>query len=306
MRICRFNEDRLGVVVGNDVHDVTHVQDKIRQASRYDMKGDAVIAALPSWRVELKEAAARMPGVRLSRVNLISPVARPSKVMAAPTNYRKHIDEMHARTDLARDPAQRRTPPDIAKAGIFLKSNSSVVGPSEGIPLRFLNGINEHEVELVVVIGKKGTDIPRDKAKDYIAGYTLGLDMTYRGTEDRSFRKSIDGYSVLGPWIVTADEIPNPDDLTITLELNNERRQTAETKDLIYGIARLIEFASSFYTLYPGDVYYTGTPQGVSRVKPGDVLRISSEPIGNFEITVRAHPDAGLRTGAAAVAGGSR
>src|SRR6202030_473857 len=89
---------------------------------------------------------------------------------------------------------------------------------------------------------------------DYIAGYTLGLDITVRGPDDRSFRKSVDGYAVLGPWMVTADEIPNPDDVTITLHLNNELKQTADTKDLIYDIGRLIEFASSFYTLYPGEL----------------------------------------------------
>src|SRR5438445_532749 len=216
--------------------------------------------------------AAKAPGRPLGDVKLISPIARPSKAMAAPTNYRKHIVEMRARTDLPRE-ATARQPPDIGKAGIFLKSNSSIVGPSEGIPLRFLDRTNEHEIELVVVIGKQGTNIPKEKAKDYIAGYTLGLDMTCRGEEDRSFRKSIDGYSVLGPWMVTADEIANPDDVTITLTNNGELKQTAETKDLIYDVARLIEFASAFYTLHPGDVYYTGTPQGVAAVKPGNVLR---------------------------------
>ena len=113
--------------------------------------------------------------------------------------------------------------------------------------------------------------------------------MTCRGGEDRSFRKSIDGYAVLGPWLVTADEIENPDDVTVTLTVNGALKQTAETKDLIYDIGRLVEFASSFYTLYPGDVYYTGTPQGVSAVKPGDVLRGHCDPIGAFEIKVRAH-----------------
>jgi 2-keto-4-pentenoate hydratase/2-oxohepta-3-ene-1,7-dioic acid hydratase in catechol pathway len=92
---------------------------------------------------------------------------------------------------------------------------------------------------------------------------------------------------------VTADEIPDPDDVIITLHNNNELKQTADTKDLIYDIGRLIEFASSFYTLYPGDVYYTGTPHGVAQVKPGDVLRIHSAPIGAFEIKVRAHQAGG-------------
>ena len=288
MKLCRFDEDRLGVVVGNMVHDVTAAQDEIRKSARYDMKGDAVIAALPTWRPRIEEMAKQVAGKPLSSVKLLSPIARPSKTMAAPTNYKKHIEEMRSRTDLPREATQRQ-PPDIGKAGIFLKSNSSIVGPSEGIPLRFLDRTNEHEIELVAVIGKQGTNIPKDKAKEYIAGYTLGLDMTCRGGEDRSFRKSIDGYSVLGPWFVTADEIPNPDDVTVTLTVNGVLKQTADTKDLIYDISRLIEFASSFYTLYPGDVYYTGTPQGVSPVKPGDLLQIDCAPIGAFEIKCRAH-----------------
>ena len=92
---------------------------------------------------------------------------------------------------------------------------------------------------------------------------------------------------------IAARRSPTPrafsDDVTITLHLNNELKQTADTKDLIYDVGRLIEFASSFYTLYPGDVYYTGTPHGVSPVKPGDVLRINSAPIGAFDIKLRAH-----------------
>jgi 2,4-didehydro-3-deoxy-L-rhamnonate hydrolase len=288
MKLCRFDQDRLGVVTGGKVHDVTAAQDEIRRAAPYDMKGDAVIAALPAWRSRIEEMARKVPGKALSEVKLLSPVARPSKTMAAPTNYKKHIAEMAARRDSGGE-AAKRLPSDIGAAGIFLKSNSAIVGPSEGIPIRFPDRRNEHEIELVVVIGKQGSDIPRERAKDYIAGYTLGLDMTVRGTEDRSFRKSVDGYAVLGPWMVTADEIANPDDVTVTLHLNGELKQTAQTRDLIYDIGRLIEFASLFYTLYPGDIYYTGTPHGVSPVKPGDVLRAKSDPIGEFEIKVRAH-----------------
>jgi 2-keto-4-pentenoate hydratase/2-oxohepta-3-ene-1,7-dioic acid hydratase in catechol pathway len=288
MRICRFDEDRLGVVIGDKVHDVTQAQNEIRAAARYDMKGDPVIAALPAWRQRLEEMAAKSAGKPVSGVKLLSPVARPSKVMAAPTNYAKHVAEMAARRDLAPE-APKRNSSKIGEAGIFLKANSSVVGPSEGIPIRFPDRRNEHELELVVIIGKQGSDIPKEKALDYIAGYCLGFDMTTRGSEDRSFRKSIDGYSPLGPWMVTADEIKNPNDLTATLHVNDELRQTARTKDLIYDIGRLIEFASSFYTLYPGDIYFTGTPEGVGPVKPGDVIRARCDAIGQLEIKVRAH-----------------
>ena len=290
MKICRFDDDRLGVVIGDMVHDVTKAQNEIRAAARYDMTGDAVIAALPQWRKRLEEMAAKAPGKPVSAVKLASPVARPSKVMAAPVNYAKHVAEMAVRTDIRKpeqQQAKRRS--KIAEQGIFLKANSAIVGASEGIPIRFPDRINEHELELVVVIGKKGSDIPKDKALDYVAGYALGFDMTTRGSEDRSFRKSIDGYAPVGPWLVTADEFGDPSDVTATLHVNDELRQTANTRELIFDVPRLIEFASSFYTLHPGDIYFTGSPAGVGPVKPGDVLRARCDRIGELEIKTRAH-----------------
>jgi 2-keto-4-pentenoate hydratase/2-oxohepta-3-ene-1,7-dioic acid hydratase in catechol pathway len=111
-----------------------------------------------------------------------------------------------------------------------------------------------------------------------------------RGREDRSFRKSPDGYAVLGPWMVTADELPDPDSVPISIEVNGEVRQSSNTSQLIYDCRRLIEFASEFYTLYPGDLVYTGTPEGVSPVKPGDVIVCrSSAVLGELKIDVRAH-----------------
>src|SRR3984893_12298243 len=129
MKLCRFDEDRLGVVIGDRVHDVTEAQSQIRAAARYDMKGDAVIAALPASRKRIEDMAAKSRGIAVAQGKLISPVARPSKTMAAPTNYGKHIEEMTARRDIS-DAAKRHSP-KIGQAGIFLKSNSAVVGPSE-------------------------------------------------------------------------------------------------------------------------------------------------------------------------------
>ena len=288
MKLCRFDNDRLGVVIGANVHDITDIQTQIRAAAPYAAYADAVIAALPQWRGRMEDAAAKAPGKPISSVKLLSPIARPPKNIAAPTNYAKHIAEMQARRDQGMNIGTHS--PKIKEAGIFLKSNTSIVGPSEGIPIRFPERRNEHEAELVAIIGKKGTDISIDKALDYVAGYCLGLDMTTRGPEDRSFRKSIDGYSVLGPWFVTADEIEDPNDLPLKLDVNGEVRQNTTTRDLIYNMHKLIEFASSFYTLYPGDVYYTGTPEGVAPVKPGDVIRVTSAPqLGELVITCRAH-----------------
>ena len=288
MRICRFNEDRLGVVRDDMVYDVSAAQDEMRKSARYDMRGDAVIAALPQWRERLEKMAASAPGKPLAQVKLLPPVARPSKLMAAPTNYRKHIEEMNHVAE-AHVGGVRRFSTDIGEAGIFLKANSALVGPSEGIPIRFPDKRNDHEIELVLIIGREGSRIPRDKALDYVAGYCLGLDMTVRGPQDRSFRKSCDGYAVLGPWMVTADEIADPDNQPLSLTVNGEARQDTNTSYLIYDIRRLIEFASEYYTLYPGDVYYTGTPEGVGPVKPGDrLVGRSAAVLGELQVDVRA------------------
>ena len=285
MKLCRYDDDRLGVVRGELIHDVTQAQTQIRAAAPYAMTGDAVIAALPAWRSRLEEMAAKAPGKPISAVKLLSPVARPSKLVAAPTNYKAHIDEMAARAT-----AQNIKPsPAIGTAGLFLKANSSLVGPSEGVAIRFPERRNEHEVELAIIFGREGSDIPRDKALDYVAGYCVGLDMTARGPEDRSFRKSIDTYSVLGPWMVTADEISDPDNVPLNIAVNGEIKQSSNTNQLIYDCRKLIEWGSTFYTFYPGDVLFTGTPEGVSPVKPGDVMRAEIPAIGVMSVAVRAH-----------------
>jgi 2,4-didehydro-3-deoxy-L-rhamnonate hydrolase len=290
MKLCRYDDDRLGVVRDGLVHDVTEAQTEIRKAAPYAMRGDAVVAALPAWRERIERMADKARGVPIAQVKLLSPVARPTKLTCAPTNYQAHINEMQAAAAKPGSQVVAHQSSKILDAGMFLKSNSSLVGPSEGIPLRFPDRRNDHEIELVMVIGKAGSDIPQAKALDYVACYCLGLDITVRGREDRSFRKSVDGYAVAGPWMVTADEIPNPDVLPLTLTVNGEVRQKSNTSDLIYNCRRLIEFASSFYTLYPGDLLYTGTPEGVGPVKPGDVIVCRSDPVlGELKIDVRAH-----------------
>jgi 2-keto-4-pentenoate hydratase/2-oxohepta-3-ene-1,7-dioic acid hydratase in catechol pathway len=290
MKLCRYDDDRLGVVRGELVHDVTEAQTEIRKSMPYAMKGDAVVAALPQWRERIERMADKAPGKPLASVKLLPPVARPTKLTCAPTNYQAHIAEMDK---ASKDPGSgivRHHAPNILDAGMFLKANSALVGASEGIPIRFPERRNDHEAELVMVIGKTGSDIPQAKALDYVACYALGLDMTVRGREDRSFRKSVDGYAVLGPWMVTADEIPDPDNVPLSLTVNGETKQSSNTSQLIYNCRRLIEFASEFYTLYPGDLVYTGTPDGVGPVKPGDVIVCRSAPaLGELKIDVRAH-----------------
>jgi len=295
MKLCRYDDDRLGVVRGDLVHDVTEAQTEIRKSLPYAMKGDAVLAALPQWRERIERIADKAPGKPIAQVKLLPPVARPTKLSCAPTNYQAHIEEMQKASAQPGSQIVRLQSSKILEAGMFLKANSALVGPSAGIPIRFPDRRNDHEVELVMVIGKTGSDIPQAQALDYVVGYCLGLDMTVRGGEDRSFRKSVDGYAVLGPWMVTADELSNPDAVPISLEINGELRQNSNTSQLIYNCRRLIEFASAFYTLYPGDLVYTGTPEGVGPVKPGDVIVCRSSPaLGELKINVRAHEIGGV------------
>ena len=296
MKLCRYDDDRLGVVRGDMVHDVTAAQTEIRASAPYAMKGDAVVAALPQWQERMEQMADKAPGKPIASLKLLPPVARPSKLSCAPTNYQAHIAEMEKAAAQPGSQIVRAQSAKILEAGMFLKANSALVGPAEGIPLRFPDRRNDHEVELVMVIGKSGSDISQSRALDHVAGYCLGLDMTVRGREDRSFRKSVDGYAVLGPWMVTADEIPDPDALPISLTVNGEMRQNSNTSQLIYSCRRLIEFASEFYTLNPGDLVYTGTPDGVSPVKPGDVIVCRSAPVlGELTIKVRAHEVGSVR-----------
>ena len=164
-----------------------------------------------------------------------------------------------------------------------------MVGAGEGVHLRFPDRLNEHELEFMIIIGKQGSQIPAAKALDYVAGYCLSLDMTVRGDEERSFRKSIDSYAVIGPWCVTKDEVPNPDDVPFKLFCNGQLRHNAHTNDLIYSCSKLIELASAFYTLHPGDVIFTGAPAGVGPVKPGDILTAECAAIGPMEVKIHAY-----------------
>ena len=161
------------------------------------------------------------------------------------------------------------------------------MGPSDGVRLRFENRRTDHEVELAIVIGRECCDASEEDALSYVAGYTIGLDMTIRGSEDRSLRKAVDTHSVLGPWLVTTNEIENSDRLDISLSVNGRRKQHSNTSRMIYSTRKLIAYASSFYTLYPGDVIMSGTPEGVGPVSVGDILECSIERIGSMHVIIR-------------------
>jgi 2-keto-4-pentenoate hydratase/2-oxohepta-3-ene-1,7-dioic acid hydratase in catechol pathway len=286
MRICRFGEGRLGLVEGTNVRDVTQALE-VLPAYRYPLPThDVMIEHWAKVTDCIRTIAPSAPVLPLEGLKLLSPVANPSKIIAAPVNYQKHLTEV--KTDAALHQGNVAHTITIQKAGLFLKANSSLVGPGEGIALRHLDRRNDHEVELALVIGKQASNISKENALDHVAGYAIGLDITIRGTEDRSFRKSPDSYTVLGPWLVTADEVGNPGSLDLKISVNGELRQDSNTSYMILNVPELIELASSFYTLYPGDIISTGTPEGVSPIVPGDTIAATIEKIGTMEVKVRA------------------
>lgn len=282
MRICRFNGGRLGLVKGDQVIEITPVLDLL-PAQRYPLpQKDLLIEALPHLRSAIEAEASKGASYALASVRFEPPVANPGKIIGAPINYKAHVEESKADANIGHG----RNITTIGDWGMFLKAGSSLIGCSDDIVLRFPDRRNDHEVELGVVIGKQGNQIKAADAMDYIAGYTVALDMTLRGPEFQCFRKSIDSYSVIGPWLVTADEVPNPNALDLWLTVNGEPRQKSNTSLLVYDIARLIEFASAFYTLMPGDIIMSGTPEGVGPVKPGDLIHAGITSIGQFSIRV--------------------
>lgn len=283
MRLCRFAEDRVGLVSGDQVFDATSAL--AGQSFRYPLpRFEPLIAHLAELRFEIERAAQMAKPLPIVSANFLSPVANPGKIIAAPVNYQKHLEE--ARADSAIH--HQKQVEEIQRVGLFLKATSSMVGPSQGVAIRHPDRRTDHEIELAAVIGRAADRVPAERALDCVAGYCIGLDITVRGPEERSLRKSIDSYTVLGPWLVTSDELTDPSCLDLVLKVNGEIRQRANTRDLIIGVAELIAFASSFYTLLPGDVLLTGTPAGVGPIQAGDVMSAAIEQIGHMDVRVRA------------------
>ena len=216
-------------------------------------------------RPETDPAAPRHP---LEEVTLLAPLLRPGKILAVAANYQDHVTE----TGGDRIDKSRISP------RLFLKPPTAISGPGEDIELPSVSGQIDWEAELVVVLGRGGKDIPVESALGHVAGYTVGNDVSARSMDygyerdtadpavgffDWLNGKWLDGFAALGPWLLTADEVPDPQALEISLELNGEVMQHGTTGDMIFSVAEQIAFASRLMTLEPGDVIYTGTPAGV-------------------------------------------
>lgn len=282
MRLCQFEPGRIGLVRGDRVHDVTAITAELGAPGYPLPRHDLLIAALDDLRPRIEALADITPAQPLDQVRLAAPVANPGKLIAAPVNYLDHLTE--AREDLIVLFQQKVE--EIQKIGLFLKATSSLSGCGQAIRLGFPDRRTDHELELAVVIGRTTRHVAPQDALAQVAGYCIGLDITLRGPEERSLRKSGDTHSVLGPWLVTADALGDPSNLAMHLDVNGERRQTANTRDLILSVPELIALASRHYTLHPGDVLFTGTPAGVGEIRDGDVIEATIERIGTMRVRV--------------------
>ena len=282
MKLCLFNENRIGVALGDEVVDVTEAFAAIPKPTWPYPRSDWVIQHFEDVRSTVEKMSETGVRVPLRDVKLRAPVANPGKIIGAPINYKDHIAEANADAQINHG----KTFTELDKFGLFLKANSSLIGCSEEIEIPFADRRTDHEVELAVVVGRKAKRVSRQEALDYVFGYAVGLDMTVRGPEFPAFRKSADTFTVLGPWIVTKDEIADPNLLDLSVRVNDEVKQSSNTKYLIFDVQRLIEYASAMYTLYPGDVIMTGTPAGVGPVAPGDILEASIAGIGSMSVRV--------------------
>jgi 2-keto-4-pentenoate hydratase/2-oxohepta-3-ene-1,7-dioic acid hydratase in catechol pathway len=283
MKFCRFNDNRLGIVDGNQIIDVTPALDLIPPMRYPAPLGDQLIAHFGEIRKKAEALAPAAPRVPLASVKFLPPVANPTKIVNAPINYDGHIAESKADAGIAHG---RTNITHIADWGLFLKATSALIGFGDEVKLRHPDRRNDHELELAVIIGKTCRKATQADALSYVAGYSMGLDMTIRGKQQTCWRKSVDTYAVCGPWMVTTDELPDPTALDLVLKVNGEVRQNSNTKYLVYNIPRLIEYATEMYTLYPGDIIFSGTPAGVGPVVPGDVMNCYIQGIGTRDMQV--------------------
>jgi len=280
MRIALFNDNQIGIAYNSGIVDVSQVLkwNNVRpQESLIEFMGN-----FEDLKPTIEKALSTLPLIPLNKVVLRAPVPNPSKIVAAPVNYRLHQDEMNEQFSNAEF--------TIEKLGFFLKAPSSIIGPNDTVLVPYRDRRFDHEAELAFVVKKTARNVKYENAADYIFGYFALLDMTMRGKEDRPMRKSFDTFTPIGPWIVTSDEVGNPNDLSIKLWVNDEVRQSANTKDLIYDCYKFFAVASHVMTLEPGDIVTTGTPEGVGPIKPGDFVKIHVDRIGEFSVSVDYGP----------------
>jgi acylpyruvate hydrolase len=248
---------------------------------------DAVVPMGPSlvdWLAFGTQGVATGAPRPLAEVRLLAPVPRPGKIVCVGLNYRDHAKETGQ--------------PIPSEPVLFSKYANSVVGPGADVVVPPGAGKIDYEAELAVVIGRTASAVPSGEALDHVAGYTCANDVSSRSLQFRSGQwllgKAIDTFLPLGPFLVTADEVPDPQALGIRCLVNGELRQSSDTGQMVFGVAELVSFTSRTITLEPGDVLVTGTPSGVGMAADpprylgaGDRVRVEIDGLGELDNTVR-------------------
>ncbi|HEU4345214.1 MAG TPA: fumarylacetoacetate hydrolase family protein [Candidatus Binatia bacterium] len=293
MKICHYNNNQAGVIVDNKVYPIGDALIKAGLARNgYSML--EIIDALANNPAAMQCASDATKGsasIPLSSVKLLAPITNPGSLWAAAANYRAHQAEMITRM---RSEGRETKSKDELMAEFFLKPTSSIIGPNDTILLPKISKLVDFECELCAVIGKRARRVSEDQALNYVFGYTICWDISQRDPwgrgmhNTRNIRKGFDTFSGLGPWIVTKDEVGEPQNLNIRVHQNGKEVMTAHTSDMICGLREHIRFLTSCLTLRPGDLITTGTPAGVSKLNHGDHLKGTIEKIGSMELNVKA------------------
>jgi 2-keto-4-pentenoate hydratase/2-oxohepta-3-ene-1,7-dioic acid hydratase in catechol pathway len=292
---------RAGIVVDEEVFDLAGLTDKSSYTTVLDVLKDweAARAILDKSAAEAK--AGKMKGIPLERAKLLIPVFYPSTIYCAGANYVDHVQEMAAARKISPDPDPRSLG---LKPWHFIKASRSVIETQSTVSLPAYSKMVDWEAELTAVIGRLAKDVPCDKALDYVAGYTVGNDLSARDFSARPHisdtspfkydwvsQKSFDGSCPVGPWIVPARQVGDPQNLSIRLWVNDVLKQDSHTSKMIFSVAEQIAHLSTRTTLHPGDLILTGTPAGVGMarrefLKAGDRVRVWIERIGTLTNTM--------------------
>src|SRR5215831_7265143 len=275
MKLVYFNDFRLGVLKGDAVVDVTSVVQKIPHTGPGDLM-NGLIARFGEFRGPLERAVAAGTGLPVAQVKLRPPLPKPINVDCMAVNYMED--------------GTRKAPAPI---NAFHKSPGCIVGNGDTMVLPDIPAtIFEGEAELAVVIGKPASNVPAAKAMEYVFGYVNFIDGSARGVkpEQNSFyqMKSRASFAPIGPYLVTADEIPDPHKLQVRLWVNGQLKQNFNTSDMAHKIPRCIEWVTSIHALEPGDILATGTNhRGLSGFQNGDRIELETDGLGRLRFNVR-------------------
>ncbi|PZC51237.1 MAG: 2-keto-4-pentenoate hydratase/2-oxohepta-3-ene-1,7-dioic acid hydratase (catechol pathway) [Chloroflexi bacterium] len=273
MKFATFNDSRIGIVIDSAIVDVTEANLGINAVTAQGLL-NGIMENFDSLRTKLDEIALSGSRVPVSSVKLGPPVPRPGKIVAMAVNYMENG-------------ALKEKPPIHA----FLKSRNAIIGPGDTIILpKSEANVFHHEAELGVVIGKEGTNIAVESAFDHVFGYMNFIDVSARGLSGGNFfwNKSWDTFAPIGPYIVTKNEIADPQALPIKLTVNGVLRQELSTSDMAHNVAACIAWISSITTLDPGDIIATGTNhQGLGAIQDDDVIEMEISGLGSLKVNVR-------------------